>query len=335
TLTAFAAQAREIRMDEERIEGYRHFINKLWNAARFAQMRLKECEAGVTGVASSPAGLALPHRWILSRTNATVRAVRRGLDEYNFNEVASGIYQFIWREFCDWYLEWIKGDLYGEDQAARDQARGVMLQVLEVVLKLLHPIAPFVTEEIWSVLPGERRTIMLEPFPEEQAQWQDQEAEAAMELLMGVISGIRTIRSEADVHPTTKIEATLLCADGAKRELLMQFAAAIQSMARAETLHILENGTVPTDAGHALVQDVEVVVPLRGLIDAEGELAKLVKERQKLEQELQRVQGKLGSAAFLGKAPPEVVAKEQQKLEELQVRLAKNTESTERMQKLR
>ncbi|MHB8788835.1 MAG: valine--tRNA ligase [Desulfobulbaceae bacterium] len=335
TLTAFAAQGREIRMDEERIEGYRHFINKLWNAARFAQMHLKECEAGVSAVASNPASLALPHRWILSRTNATVLAVRRGLDEYNFNEVASSIYQFIWREFCDWYLEWIKAHLYGDDVIARDQARGVMLRVLETILKLLHPIAPFVTEEIWSVLPGERPTIMLEPFPGEQAQWQDQEAEAAMELLMGVISGIRTIRSEADVHPTAKIETTLICADGNRRELLEQFAGAIRAMTRAETLHILESGTVPTDAGHALVQDVEVVVPLRGLIDVEGELAKLAKERQKLEQELGRIQSKLGSEAFLGKAPAAVVAKEQQKLEEIQVRLAKNMESFGRLQKLR
>jgi valyl-tRNA synthetase len=335
TLTAFAAQGREIRMDEERIEGYRHFINKLWNAARFAQMHLKESEAGITGVTEAPAGLALPHRWLLSRANATVRAVRQGLDGYNFNEVASSIYQFIWHEFCDWYLEWIKADLYGDDATARDQARGVMLRVLETVLKLLHPLAPFVTEEIWSVLPGERATIMLEPYPEEQAQWQDQEAEAAMELLMGVISGIRTIRSEADVHPTAKVEAILICADGGKRALLQQFASPIQAMTRAATLHILASGTVPTDAGHTLVQDVEVAVPLRGLIDVEGELAKLAKERQKLEQELQRVQGKLGNATFLGKAPPEVVAKEQQKLEELQVRLAKNGESTGRLQKLR
>jgi len=335
TLTAFAAQGREIRMDEERIEGYRHFINKLWNAARFAQMHLKDCDAGVTLVTAAPASLALPHRWILSRANATVRAVRQALDGYNFNDVASGIYQFIWREFCDWYLEWIKADLYGDDATSREQARGVMLQVLETVLKLLHPLAPFVTEEIWSVLPGQRKTIMLEAFPEEQPHWHDPEAEAAMELLMGVISGIRTIRSEADVHPTAKVEATLICADNDKRELMERFAGAIRSMTRAETLGILESGTVPTDAGHTLVQDVEVVVPLRGLIDAEGELAKLAKERQKLEQDLQRVQGKLGNETFLGKAPAEVVAKERQKLEELQVRLAKNRESTGRLQKLR
>ena len=210
-----------------------------------------------------------------------------------------------------------------------------MLRVLEIILKLLHPLAPFVTEEIWSVLPGARATIMLEPYPAEQAAWHDPEAEASMELLMGVISGIRTIRSEADLHPTAKVDVTLICADSARRELLSRFAAAIQAMARAGSLHILESGSVPADAGHALVQEVEVVVVLKGLIDVEGELAKLSKERQKLEQDLGKIQGKLGSDSFLGKAPAEVVAKERQKLEEIQGRLAKNTESTARLQKLR
>ncbi|MCL7486983.1 MAG: valine--tRNA ligase [Desulfobulbaceae bacterium] len=334
TLTAFAAQGREIRMDEDRIEGYRHFINKLWNAARFAQMHIKECDPAITAVAESPADLPLPHRWILSRTNETVREVRRALDEYRFNDVASHIYQFIWHEYCDWYLEWIKADLYGDDAAARDSARGVMLQVLEVILKLLHPVAPFVTEEIWSVMPGERTSIMIESFPEENPAWRDQAAEASMELLMGVISTIRTIRSEADVHPTRLIEATLLCGDPDKRDLIGRFSGAIRAMVRAEQLHILDSGTVPDDAGHALFQDIEVFVPLKGLIDAAGEIAKLAKERGKLEKEMQRIEGKLRNEKFLSKAPADVVDKEKQKREELQVRLDKNAESTARIQKL-
>jgi valyl-tRNA synthetase len=334
TLTAFAAQGREIRMDEERIEGYRHFINKLWNAARFTQMHIRDCDPGIARVADEPAKLALPHRWILSRTDTTVRGVRQGLDGYNFNEVASGLYQFIWHEFCDWYLEWIKADLFGADGTARDQARGVLLRVLETVLRLLHPVAPFVTEEIWSVLPGERKTIMTEPFPEARDSWHDPEAEAAMELVMGVISGIRTIRSEADVHPTAAIEATLLCGDGRKRNQIEQFAPSIRSMTRAETLHILESGLVPDDAGHVLVQDIEVFVPLKGLINAADELAKLDREQGKLEQELRRVEGKLNNEKFMGKAPEDVIEKERRKLAELQVRLDKNAESSSRMKKL-
>jgi valyl-tRNA synthetase len=335
TLTAFAAQGREIRMDEERIDGYRRFINKLWNAARFAQMHLKEADPAITALAADPKKLALAHRWILSRINGTIAEVRAALDGYNFNEVASASYQFVWHEFCDWYLEWIKADLFSDDATARDQAKAVLLTVLEQVLKLMHPICPFVTEEIWSQLPGERRTIMLEPFPEVNPAWEDAEAETAMNLLMGVISGLRTIRTEAEVHPSAKIEAQLICPDAAKRQLLTDFAPGIQAMVRASALTIVTEATVPDDAGHALVQDVELVVPLKGLIDVVGELDKLARERGKLEKELERIVAKLGNDKFMSNAPEAVVAKERDKEAEIRARLAKTIESTERLNKLR
>ncbi|MCW5207030.1 class I tRNA ligase family protein [Desulfobulbus sp. F5] len=335
TLTAFAAQGREIRMDEERIDGYRRFIDKLWNAARFAQMHIKESEPGITAVSDSPADLALPHRWILSRTNATIRDVRKALDGYDFNLIASAIYQFTWHEFCDWYVEWIKADLFSDDATKRDQARGVLLCVLEHILKMLHPICPFVTEEIWSQLPGTRGTIMLEAFPVEQPLWENAEAEQSMQLLMEVITAIRTIRSEADVHPSAKVQVVLICPDAAKRELLRSFSGSLCAMTRAESIEIAESGAVPDDAGHALVSGVEVVVPLKELIDVDAELDKLARERSKIEQDLQRVNGKLGNENFLSNAPPDVVAKEQTKLEELKARLAKNEESRERLGKLR
>nr|WP_321465209.1 valine--tRNA ligase [uncultured Desulfobulbus sp.] len=335
TLTAFAAQGREIRMDEERIDGYRRFINKLWNAARFAQMHLKEVDPAIVELAREPAKLALAHRWILSRINATIKDVRAALDGYNFNEVASASYQFVWHEFCDWYLEWIKADLFSDDTLARDQAKAVLLIVLEQVLKLMHPITPFVTEEIWSQLPGERKTIMLESFPVVNEAWEDAEAENAMNLLMGVISGLRTIRTEAEVHPSAKIEAMLICPDAAKRQLLTDFAAGVQAMVRASAFSIVAEGTVPDDAGHALVQDVELVVPLKGLIDVEGELDKLAREKGKLDKELARIVGKLGNDKFISNAPADVVAKEKEKEAEIRARLEKNTESTERLSKLR
>jgi valyl-tRNA synthetase len=335
TLTAFAAQGREIRMDEERIDGYRRFINKLWNAARFAQMHLKEVDPAITKRADEPAGLALAHRWILSRVNTTILQVRGALDSYNFNEVAQASYQFVWHEFCDWYLEWIKADLFSDDATARDQARAVLCTVLEQVLKLMHPIIPFVTEEIWSQLPGERGLIMVEPFPETRAAWADQEAERAMELLMGVISGLRTIRTEAEVHPSAQIEATLLCPDGDKRRLLTDFAPGIQAMARVKTLAIEAEGRVPDDAGHALVQDVEVVVPLKGLIDVVGELEKLAREQARLDKELARIVAKLGNEQFMANAPAAVVAKERDKEAEIRTRLTKTLESIERLRKLR
>ncbi|WP_446009088.1 valine--tRNA ligase [Candidatus Electrothrix sp.] len=335
TLTAFAAQGREIKMDEERIDGYRRFINKLWNAARFAQMHIKNSDPGIVAAADKPVDLALPHRWILSRTDATIRDVRKALDGYDFNLIASALYQFTWHEFCDWYVEWIKRDLFSDDETKREQARGVLLCVLENILKMLHPICPFVTEEIWSQLPGERGTVMLEPFPEANPAWQDAEAEQSMQLLMDVISAVRTIRSEADVHPTMKVQASVICADAAQRELLSSFSDALGSMTRAESLEIMESGTVPDDAGHVLTDSgVEVFVPLKDLIDVEAELDKLARERKKIEQELKRVQGKLGNEKFLNNAPAAVVDKERAKQEELETRLAKNEESKARLMKL-
>ncbi|MEA2113801.1 MAG: valine--tRNA ligase [Thermodesulfobacteriota bacterium] len=334
TLTAFAAQGREIRMDEERVEGYRRFINKLWNAARFAQMHIKDSDPSITRVADDPAKLPLPHRWILSRTNETIRQVRAAMDGYNFNDIASSLYQFTWHEFCDWYLEWIKAELYGDDEQARQNARGVLLSVLENILKMMHPITPFVTEEIWSQLPGERGTIMLESFPEENPAWQDAEADTSMDLLMGVISAIRTIRSEADVHPTAKIQASIICPDKGKQELIRSFAGAIGAMTRAETLEIMDSCTVPDDAGHVLVDGVEVFVPLKGLIDVEGEMEKLDREHKKIDKELMRVVGKLRNEKFLQNAPEAVVQKEKGKQKELETRLAKNAESVARLRKL-
>jgi len=335
TLTAFAAQGREIRMDEERVDGYRRFINKLWNAARFAQMHIRDCDPGIVRVTDDPGSLALPHRWILSRTNAAIREVRRALDGYHFNEIAASLYQFTWHAFCDWYLEWIKKDLYGDEDMARDHARAVLLAVLENILKLMHPVTPFVTEEIWSRLPGSRGTICLASFPEENPAWDDPQAEEEMELLMGVISGLRTIRTEAELHPTARIRATLIAPDPEQRDLLHRFATSISSMVRAETLEIVDQARVPDDAGHALVGEVELVVPLSGLIDVDGELEKLARERARLERDLARVRGKLANEKFLANAPEAVVAKERVKEEELGARLAKNLESEERLNKLK
>ncbi len=334
TLTAFAAQGREIRMDEERVEGYRRFINKLWNAARFAQMHIKDANPAITGVADNPSELPLPHRWILSRTNGTIGEVRKALDGYNFNDIASSLYQFTWHSFCDWYVEWTKKELYGDDDRARENARGVLLVVLENILKLMHPVTPFVTEEIWSQLPGERSTIMLEPFPEENPAWDDPQAEEDMSLLMDVISGLRTIRTEAELHPTAKIEATVIVPDADKRALLEDFAASISSMIRAETLNIVAEAVVPDDAGHSMAGDVELFVPLSGLIDVPAELEKLARERKKLDKELARVRGKLKNEKFLANAPAAVVEKERAKEAEFKDKIAKNDESVARLQKL-
>ncbi|MEN8189608.1 MAG: valine--tRNA ligase [Thermodesulfobacteriota bacterium] len=334
TLTAFAAQGREIKLDEERIEGYRYFINKIWNAARFALMHVDDCDESVRDAVRDPAALPLVHRWILSRTATTVSEVRTSLDEYHFNETASSLYQFVWHEFCDWYLEWIKSDLFSKDETVRDHARGVLLTVLETILKLLHPVTPFVTEEIWSVLPGEREMLVTSDYPEVEESWRDEEAENAIAILMGVITGIRNIRSEADVHPSATIEAVVLCADPHKAELIRNYQPALTEMTRLSALTVETEGDKPADAGVYIFGDIEIYVPLKGLVDVAREGAKLAREKKKVEDKLRQVNGKLGNEKFLANAPDAVVAKEKAKKDELDATFTKIEEAEARLKEL-
>lgn len=334
TLTAFAAQGREIKLDEDRIEGYRHFINKLWNAARFALMHVSDCDDNVRDAVKNPKELALGHRWILSRTNKLVTSIHKSMKEYLFNEAASANYQFIWKEFCDWYLEWIKADLFSDDMVARDQARGCLLVVLETVLKTMHPIAPFVTEEIWSVLPGERGLLATAQFPAIEDSWNDEEAEKEMELLMGVITGIRNIRSEAEVHPSKKIDAFVVCPDETRATLISTFEAGIADMTRLDSLNVVATADKPADAGTYIYNDIEIYVPLAGLVDVAAELEKLARERGKVEGKLKQVNGKLGNEKFLAGAPDAVVNKVTAEKNDLDAKLAKINEAAARLQEL-
>ena len=334
TLTAFAAQGREIKLDEERIEGYRFFINKIWNAARFALMHVGEMESPGMSEISSPRDLSLIHQWILSRLAATIAEVRAALDGYRFNDAASALYQFIWYEFCDWYVEWIKPDLFSKEPGIRDQARTVLLLVLETILKLIHPIIPFVTEEIWSVLPGKREMLVISSYPEIKEHWRNSEIEGQVEMLMGVITGIRNIRAEADVHPSTRIEAFILCPTPERIAFLESFAITIADMTRLSSLVVTGPGEKPKDAASYLYKDMEIYVPLKGLVDVEKETAKLAKERQKIEVKLAQVGAKLASDKFLNNAPAEVVMKEKEKMAEMEATLTKLAEAEQRLRDL-
>ncbi len=334
TLVAFAAQGREIKLDEDRIEGYRFFINKLWNAARFSLMHVYDCDPSITRVVDKRDELPLIHRWILSRCARTVSDVRKGLDEYHFNDVASANYQFIWHEFCDWYLEWIKADLFGDDEQKTEQARGTLLAVLETILKLIHPITPFVTEEIWSALPGDRQLLMTESFPEEKQSWLDEQAESDMALLMGVITGIRNIRAEADIHPSKKVEACVICQDSVQADLIGMFEPAISDMTRLSGLDVNCIDEKPEDAATYIFGDIEIYVPLKGLIDIDKELEKLAREQKKVEDKLARINSKLANEKFLANAPAAVIDKEKNKKEELDKTMSKILEAKERYEKL-
>jgi len=334
TLTALAAQGREIRLDVERIEGYKHFINKIWNAARFAHMHLADCDEHIREITDHPEQLPLAHRWILSRAEATAEMVRSAYDNFLFNEAAQAGYQFVWTEFCDWYLEWIKADLFSDDNQVKNATKGVLLAVLERILKLIHPIIPFVTEEIWSVLPGKRQPLMLSPFPEPRPLWRDARAEEEMTTIMEVIGGLRTIRSENDIHPSAKLTAMVFCPDAAKRAVLAAASGRIATLTRLDHLSIAEAGDKPANAASFVGVGLEIFVSLQGLIDVAAELAKNQKELAKLEEKLAPIRKKLGNDNFLSKAQPEAVAKERDKLAELEARLTLLLAARERLEKM-
>ena len=333
TMIAFAAQGRDVRLSEDRIEGYRHFINKIWNAARFALLHIRDSHP--TPIEEiDPETLSLPHQWILSRTNHTIGEVHKALNDYRFNDAAHSLYQFVWHEFCDWYLEWLKDILFGDDELAKTTGQGILFALLEIILKLLHPITPFVTEEIWSVLPGNRSSIMIEPFPEQVDSWNNPEADASAELLMGVVTGFRNIRSETGIHPSARIDGFIICPVKHKAEVLKNNSKAVRERARVGELHILQEGKQPQGAASYIFNEIEIFVPLAGLVDVDQELAKLEKEMDKVSLQLKKVEGKLGNSKFLDNAPEEVVAGEKEKQETMSAKLAKINESMGRLKHL-
>ncbi len=329
TLTAFAAQGRDIRISEDRIEGYRHFINKIWNAARFALMHVD-----VETVDFDYARLSLLNKWILSRLTTAVTAYQLALDNFQFNEAASAVYQFIWHEFCDWYLEWIKPALYNGSAADKAQSRAVLLTVLETSIKILHPISPFISEEIWHALPGERHTLMTESFPEPNPAWKSTAVEETCNLLMGIIGGIRNIRSEMQIHPTMEITAIVSGGSANERQQLEQYAVHITAMTRVAEFQIEAQAQCPRGAASYIFGDIEIFVPMSGLIDVERELLKLDREQKKIESQMQRTRGKLSNKKFLANAPAEVIAKEEEKAAAGEAALAKIKESRQRLKEL-
>jgi valyl-tRNA synthetase len=322
TLTAFAAQGRDVKLSEERIDGYRHFVNKIWNATRLVLMNLGETRAPQE-IPIHPSQLA--HRWILSRLQRVIGEVEQALGEYHFNQHAQSLYQFIWGEYCDWYLEMIKLDLYGDDEAARVLARSVALQVLEQVLVLLHPIMPFVTEEIWQRLPHTQGTIMQASFPEAREERLDADAEASMDVIMELVSGIRNIRGEMNVPPSARVETTCFCEDDATRKLLETYADVISSLARLDRLHVALRDSAPKPrlAASTVARNVQIYVHLENILDFENESRRIDKELAKLEKELGFALQKLDNKDFVEKAPPAVIEKEKEKAERLQDKLAK------------
>jgi len=312
-LAILAAQGRDIKLSEERIESAKTFCNKLWNASRFCLLNLQE---GVKG--EIPERLTLPDKWILLKLNDTIKEVTQALEEYRFNDAALAIYHFTWHHFCDWYIELSKVQLsHKDDLQLRESTQKVLLFVLERILKLLHPFMPFITEEIWQKIPHEGESIMVSAWPEEFDLEEDLETRNRMERLMGVITAIRNIRGEMGVPPSRRIKAILRSENPQILKELQEEGEYIKSLSLLRELDLLEGGEAPKASSTAITHGVEVYIPLSELVpEPEKELQRLRKELKKVEDDIAFLSRKLQDPSFLQRAPKEVVQKEKEKLEE-------------------
>ncbi len=325
TLLALAAQGRDIRLSDDRIEGYRNFMNKLFQAGRFVRMH-----ADARTSRELPGSLSVVDRWMLSRLQRAIDEVRKGIEDYRFNDAASALYQFTWHEFCDWYLEMIKPALSPDaDPAAREGQRTVLLAVFEAILRLAHPLIPFISEEIWQSLPGGERlpdgrrpSIYESVYPAADPEKADAGVEEDMAHVMEVIRAVRNIRSELNVPPGKKVEIRLK-----GRDEEMAFVRAheeiVRRLARADRVAYMDDAYIPVKDATAVVNDIEVCLPLEGLIDFGQEARRLGKEIEKANAELGVISRKLANEKFTANAPPDIVAAHRSRESDLGEKLSK------------
>ena len=315
TLAALASTGRDINWDMKRLEGYRNFCNKLWNASRFVLMNTEDQDCGLSG---GEMVLSLADRWILSEFNQTVKAYREALDNFRFDLAANILYEFTWNQFCDWYLELAKPVMNGGSEAELRGTRNTLVTVLEALLRLAHPVIPYITETIWQRVKGLKGitadTIMLQPFPEYDASQVDEKALADLEWIKQTIIAVRNIRAEMNIAPSKPLELLLReCSADAQRRV-QENLSFIQALARLESITVLAAGDKGPVSVTKLVDGAELLIPMAGLIDKDAELDRLAKEVAKIEAEIGRIEAKLSNEGFVARAPEAVVAKEREKM---------------------
>ncbi len=318
TLLTGNTPGNDLRFYWEKVESTRNFANKVWNASRFAMMNLEDYSNRDAFDLASREGLYLADRWILSRLNRTVEAVTANLESYELGEAARILYEFIWNEFCDWYIELIKPRLYEkEGRESKLAAQTVLHHVLTTAMQLLHPFMPFLSEEVWQYLPYSEGSIMVSSWPSVKQEHLDQESESLMEYLMEAIHGIRNMRGEMKIHPG-KIVRCVAVASDQERDILGEHKSYIELLANCQLELTGPGYPKPKQAISAVIKGAEIYLPLAGLVDLDTEITRLEKEKQTIEKVLSRIQKKLANEQFLAKAPPEVVEKEREKEVELE-----------------
>lgn len=334
TLAAFAAQGRDVKMSLARVEGYRHFINKLWNAARFSMMHLDQAYPEL-----DRANMGLADRWILSRLKNVTDEVTASIDGYHFNDTATCLYRFVWNEFCDWYLEASKAALYGKNgDACMKASKAVLFRVLRDTLVLLHPVIPFVTEEIWGKLPGVSGSIMNAVYPADQDDFEslaDREADQDMEFVMGIISGVRNIRSELNIGPSLNLNAVIQSGNDAEINTASRYRDMVMLLSRLETLDISGLGEKPRSSATAIVGEASLYVKLEGVIDFDKEAERLEKAIAKLAKDVDSISKKLENEGFMAKAPEDVVEKVRAQYQESKDKMDKYLENLKRINEAR
>ncbi|MCG5048576.1 valine--tRNA ligase [Pectobacterium brasiliense] len=324
TLAALASTGRDINWDMKRLEGYRNFCNKLWNASRFVLMNTEDQDCGF---GAGEKVLSLADRWVLAEFNRTVKAYREALDGYRFDIAANILYEFTWNQFCDWYLELTKPVMNGGSEAELRGTRHTLVTVLEALLRLAHPIIPFITETIWlrvKALKGiSADTIMLQPFPEFDAEQEDTLALNDLEWIKQAIIAVRNIRAEMNIAPGKPLEVLLRDVTGEAQRRVEENRSFIQTLARLESITLLPAGDKGPVSVTKLIDGAELLIPMAGLIDKAAELDRLTKEVAKIEAEIERIESKLSNEGFVARAPEAVVAKEREKLDGYAVAKAK------------
>jgi len=313
TLAALAAQGRDIKLSEEKIIGYRHFVNKLWNAARFVLMNMDEGMEIDPEKVLEKDELGLEDRWIITKLSHVIKEVTDAIEEYRFNEAAGACYQFVWHEFCDWYVEMSKWYLYGNDQEKKRRTMTTLLNVLSAILRMLHPFMPFVTEEIWQKLPGKRDSIMISKFPEPKDYFEDMDAVRKMELIKDVIAGIRNIRGELRIPPSKKVNVIIDSPED-KIDLLKEYVHHIRSLAKVDEISIEKGVKRPESSATSVVQDISIYVLLKGILNIEEEKKRIMKEIKKIKKDIEMFKKKLENKNFVEKAPLHVVEEVREKL---------------------
>ncbi|MEK7825021.1 MAG: class I tRNA ligase family protein, partial [Nitrospirota bacterium] len=331
SLASQASPGRDIKLSPERVEGMRNFANKIWNAARFILMNLKGTEDAVCqDVPPSPS--SLPDRWILSQLQNTIKVVTESLEDYRFDIASQSLYQFIWHEFCDWHIEFIKDTLQKENKE-REDTISVLLYTFDSVLRLLHPFMPFITEEVWRSIPHEGESVMVSAFPKARGELTDPEAENQVSAIKDIILGIRNLRGEMNIPPSTILTAHF----SVKADTLLSIEKGrgyIERLARTSIEKIGKDIKRPEGSASCILKGIDIFIPLSGIIDPKEEIKRQEKGLLKIDEDLKLVLKRLADEDFRRKAPKEVVEKEEARKADLLSKMEKIEASIRKFKEL-